>query len=79
MDPTKVSFLGRKVGTSTGEFELKSKYIMLQLGDGVLDGTFVGSIPCGFEGYRFRKYGTCSQNPYVPYKTKYYNPGETVY
>jgi len=79
MDPTKVSFLGRKVGTSTGEFELKSKYIMLQLGDGVLDGTFIGSIPCGFEGYRFRKYGTCSQNPYVPYKTKYYNPGETVY
>ena len=79
MDPTKVSFLGRKVGTSTGEFELKSKYIMLFLGEGVLDGTFVGSIPCGFEGYRFRQYGSCSQNPYVPYKTKYYNPGDTVY
>ena len=79
MDPTKVSFLGRKVGTSTGEFELKSKYIMLFLGEGVLDGTFVGSIPCGFEGYRFRQYGTCSINPHVPYKTKYYNPGDTVY
>ena len=79
LDPTKVSFVGRKVGTSTGEFELKSKYIMLFLGEGVLDGTFVGSIPCGFEGYRFRQYGTCSQNPYVPYKTKYYNPGDTVY
>jgi len=79
MDPTKVSFVGRKVGTSTGEFELKSKYIMLFLGEGVLDGTFVGSIPCGFEGYRFRKYGSCSLNPYIPYKTKYFNPGDIVY
>ncbi|MDB3870332.1 hypothetical protein N9322_00105 [bacterium] len=78
MDPTKVSFVGRKVGTSTGEFELKSKYIMLYLGEGVLDGTFVGSLPCGFEGYRFRTY-SCSLNPFISYKTKYFTPGETVY
>jgi len=79
LDPTKVSFIGRKIGTSTGEFELKSKYIMLFLADGVLDGTFVGSLPCGFEGYRVRQYGNCSINPFIQYKTKYYNPGEIVY
>ena len=79
LDPTKVSFVGRKVGTSTGEFELKSKYIMLYLGEGLLDGVFTGSLPCGFEGYNFRQYGTCGKNPYIVYKTKYYNPGEVVY
>ena len=79
MDPTKISFVARKVGTSTGEFALKSKYIMLFLGEGVLDGTFVGSLPCGFEGYKFRSYGTCSINPSIPFKTKYFNPGDVVY
>ena len=79
LDPTKVSFVGRKIGTSTGEFELNSKYIMLYLGDGVLDGTYVGSLPCGFEGYRFRKYSTCAINPFIQYKTKYFNPGDIVY
>jgi hypothetical protein len=79
MDPTKISFVGRKVGTSTGEFELKSKYIMLFLGEGVLDGTFVGSLPCGFEGYKFRSYNTNSLNPFIPFKTKYYNPGDVIY
>ena len=79
LDPTRVSFVGRKVGTSTGEFELKSKYIMLFLGEGLLDGVFTGSLPCGFEGYNFRQYGTCGTNPYIVYKTKYYLPGEVVY
>ena len=79
MDPTKTSFVARKVGTSTGEFELKSNYIMLYLAEGVLDGTFVGSLPCGFEGYKFRSYGTCSINPSLQFKTKYYNPGDVVY
>ena len=63
LDPTRVSFIGRKVGTSTGEFALNSNYIMVQLGDGVLDGTYTGSLPCGFEGYRFRKYSNCAINP----------------
>ena len=72
MDPTRVSFVGRKIGTSTGEFALNSNYIMLQLGDGVLDGTYTGSLPCGFEGYRFRTY-SCSLNPFISYKTKLIN------
>jgi hypothetical protein len=79
LDPTKVSFVGRKIGTSTGEFELKSKYTMLYLGEGLLDGTFANSVPAGFEGYRFRGYGTCPTNPKLVYKTKYYTPGETVF
>jgi len=79
LDPTKVSFIGRKIGTSTGEFELKSKYTMLYLGEGLLDGTFANSVPAGFEGYRFRAYGTCPTNPKIIYKTKYYKPGEALY
>tara|TARA_R110002110_G_scaffold3458_8_gene17673 strand:+ start:2756 stop:6226 length:3471 start_codon:yes stop_codon:yes gene_type:complete len=79
LDPTRVSFIGRKVGTSTGEFALNSNYIMIQLGDGVLDGTYTGSLPCGFEGYRFRQYSTCALNPFIQYKTRYYNPGQIVY
>ena len=79
LSPTKTSFVGRKVGTSTGEFELKSKYVMVQLGEGVLDGTFNASVPAGFEGYRFRSYGSCNRSPYLAYKTKYYQPGDTIY
>ena len=79
LSPTKTSFVGRKIGTSTGEFELKSKYVMLQLGEGVLDGTFTASVPAGFEGYRFRSYGSCNRSPYLAYKTKYYQPGDTIY
>tara|TARA_R110000744_G_scaffold40802_6_gene92574 strand:+ start:7141 stop:10503 length:3363 start_codon:yes stop_codon:yes gene_type:complete len=79
MDPTKVSFIGRKIGTSTGEFELKSKYTMIYPGEGVLEGTYTSSLPCGFEGYRFRKYGSCSVNPKIVYKRKYYTPGEVIY
>jgi len=56
LNPQLVSFVGRKIGTSTGEFELKSKFVMLFLADGLLDGTFTGSLPAGFEGYRFRPY-----------------------
>lgn len=79
LDPTLVSFVGRKIGTSTGEFELKSKYIMLFLGEGLLDGTFTGSLPCGFEGYTFRSYGSCTTNPRIVYKTKYFNPGDVIF
>ena len=79
LDPTKVSFVGRKIGTSTGEFELRSKYTMLYPTEALLDGTYVGSLPAGFEGYRFRRYGTCGVNPKIIYKTKYFNPGETIF
>ena len=52
---------------------------MLQLGEGVLDGTFNASVPAGFEGYRFRSYGSCNRSPYLAYKTKYYKPGDTIF
>ena len=45
----------------------------------LLDGTYTGSLPAGFEGYRFRGYGNCGVNPKIVYKTKYYNPGEIVF
>ena len=78
LDPSKVSFIGRKIGTSTGEFELKSKYTMLFLSEGLTDGVFINSLPAGFEGYRVRGYD-CPINPHIVYKTKYYKAGQTVY
>ena len=79
LNPQLVSFVGRKIGTSTGEFELKSKFIMLFLADGVMDGVFTGSLPAGFEGYRFRPYAECARSPFPIYKTKYYKPGDVVF
>jgi len=79
LNPELVSFVGRKIGTSTGEFELKSKFVMLFLADGLLDGTFTGSLPAGFEGYRFRPYADCALSPRIEYKTKYYKPGDVVF
>jgi len=81
MNPQLVNFVGRKVGTSDGEYELKSRYIMLYIHEDVLveGSTQTDSLPCGFEGYRFRDYCSTAKNPYLEFKTKYFTPGETVY
>ena len=38
LDPTAPNFIARKIGTSDGEYELKSTYTMLELADAVVDG-----------------------------------------
>ena len=81
MNPQLVNFVGRKVGTSDGEYELKSRYMMLYIHEDVLveGSTQTDSLPCGFEGYRFRDYCSTAKNPNLQFKTKYFTPGETVY
>jgi len=76
MDPSQNSYVGVKVGTSDGEYQLNSKFIMLELNyDAPVD-----AIPCGFEGLVERTYSSTSNVPPQPvYKTKYDFPGEVIY
>jgi hypothetical protein len=74
LDETQNSFIGKKIGTSDGKYNLISKYIMLEMGDEFPS----DAIPCGFMGYPHRKYGT-KLSPTVLYKTKYYFNNEVAY
>ena len=74
MDPNLNSFVAKKVGTSNGEFELKSKFIMLEINEDAP----VDALPCGFRGYQTRQYSGV-KSPFLEYKTKYYTPGEVIY
>ena len=74
MDPSQNSFIAKKIGTSNGEYQVRSKYVMLEMNnDAPID-----ALPCGFEGYISREYANATP-PFVNYKTKYYSPGEIVY
>tara|TARA_Y100001938_G_scaffold14495_2_gene17955 strand:+ start:14631 stop:18716 length:4086 start_codon:yes stop_codon:yes gene_type:complete len=85
LDPSLPSFIGRKIGTSDGQYELRSKYTMLYLTEEVLDGTLKDAVPAGFDYYDFRNYEngagkTCRAiPPMLKYKTKYFTAGEVVY
>ena len=74
MDPSQNNFIAKKIGTLDGEFELNSKYIMVEMNEDAP----VDSLPCGFDGYTFREY-VGVKSPFPVYKTKYDFPGEVVY
>jgi len=78
MDPTQNNFIAKKIGTSDGEYELKSRFVMVEMNpDAPVD-----ALPCGFEGYTFREYGGSGsdiQPPFAIYKTKYNTPGEVIF
>ena len=74
MNPNDNSYIAKKIGTSDGEYQLNSKYIMLDVN---LDAP-EDSLPCGFEGYQIREYSGVKP-PFPIYKTKYDFPGEVVY
>lgn len=73
MDPGNNSYVGVQIGSSDGEYELNSKYIMLELNITAP----IDALPCGFEGYVIRNYGN-AQPPYPVYKTSYNFPGEVI-
>jgi hypothetical protein len=74
MDPSTNNYIGKKIGTSDGEFELKSKFVMLELNlDAPKD-----ALPCGFEGYVTRQYSS-NRSPFPVLKNEYYFPGQIVY
>ena len=74
MDPTNNNYVANKIGTSNGEYQVKSKYVMLEMNDEAP----IDALPCGFEGYISREYENATP-PYVNYKTKYYKAGEVIY
>ena len=74
------NYIGQRIGTSDGEYDLQSQYIMVEVGSDIT----VGDFPAGFEGYLFNNYATGATNdsvagitPKIFYKTKY-NSDERV-
>jgi hypothetical protein len=74
MDPSLNSYVAKKVGTSNGDFELKSRFIMLEVNEEAP----IDALPCGFRGYQTRQY-TTYKSPHLIYKTKYDEPGEIIF
>ena len=72
MDSSATGFIARKIGTSDGEYPLRSKYIMVELYDDQ-DPDLSNHFPAGFEGVLNRTYiGTrTSPPPKIEYKTQY--------
>jgi hypothetical protein len=68
------SFIAKKIGTMDGEYELNSKYVMIEINeDAPMD-----ALPCGFLGFNSRDYAGV-KSPFPIIKTKYDYPGEVVY
>jgi hypothetical protein len=74
MDPSQNNFIAKKIGTLDGEYQLNSKYIMVEMNEDAP----TDALPCGFDGYMFREYAD-AKSPFPVYKTKYDFPGEVVY
>jgi len=74
LDPNQNSFVAKKVGTANGEFELKSRYIMLEMNEDAP----TDALPCGFRGYQTRQY-SAYKSPHLIYKTKYNTAGEILF
>jgi hypothetical protein len=74
MDPQDNNFIGKKIGTVDGLFQLNSKFIMVEINEDAP----IEALPCGFLGYTFREYSGVKP-PFPIYKTKYDFPGEVVY
>jgi hypothetical protein len=74
MNPNDNSFIAKKVGSIDGEYELNSKYVMLELNEDAP----IDALPCGFLGFNSRDYAGV-KSPFPIIKTKYDYPGEVVY
>ena len=74
MDLNQNNFVAKKIGSSDGEFALKSKFIMVEMNEDAPK----DALPCGFEGYPFRKYDGV-RSPFPVFKTRYNYPGEVIY
>jgi hypothetical protein len=74
MNPDLPGYVARKVGTSDGEYELRSKFIMLTMTANHPTDAF----PAGFKGFTSATLsGTTLGN--LVYKTKYFDAGDLLY
>lgn len=60
-------YIGRLIGTWDGEYQLNSKYIIVEMW---ADECVPDAFPAGFEGYLIRDYN-CATAPVIQYKTEY--------
>ena len=74
MNPNDNNFIGKKVGTSDGEYQLNSKYVMVELNEDAPE----DALPCGFQGFTTREYAG-GRSPFPLIKSKYDYPGEVVF
>ena len=62
------NFIGQRIGTVDGEYDLKSRYVILELADDINPTSF----PAGFEGYQFKDWSDeGGLTPRIFYKTNY--------
>lgn len=76
MDTSLPGYIGRKIGTVDGDYELKSKYIFLEL----VEDHPTDAIPSGFRGFKTDQVGASSANTLggIKYKTEYYTAGQAT-
>ena len=75
MNPDLPGYVARKVGTSDGEFELRSKYIML-----IMDANHpTDAFPAGFKGFLTDNAFSGSTLGSAIYKTNYLSAGDVIY
>jgi len=74
MDPDKPGYIGKKIGTSDLEYELKSKNIMLSMASNAP----IDAIPAGFKGYPVNTFSGTTIAGGVFYKTEYYDAGNVM-
>ena len=76
LDINSNNFIAKKIGSVNGEFQLISRYIMVEMSDEYP----ADALPCGFYGYTQRQYSNLGNKPPIPvYKTQYNFPGQTIY
>jgi hypothetical protein len=66
MVPGTSNYIGLRIGTFDGAYEIKSKYVAVE----VIENEMTAQcVPAGFLGYPVRDYGTNGNSPYLKYNT----------
>ena len=72
MNPTSKNFIGKRIGTTSGEFASKSNFILVELDE---ESDTSDAFPAGFLGFPVRDYqanlNTSVQDPTIEYKQTY--------
>lgn len=74
MNPDLPGYIGRKIGTSDGEYELRSKIVTLVLAENHP----VDAIPAGFKGFTTETNFSGRTQGSIVYKTQYHDAGDVV-
>jgi hypothetical protein len=74
MNPDVPGYVARKVGTSDGEYELRSKFIMLNMASNAP----MDAFPAGFKGFT-SSLTSSNKLGSVLYKTEFFDGGDVIY